>query len=807
MDDARLDAIPKRVLGLGRRSFLKGLAAGGAAASTGLWGGVAWADEPEKPAANQNAGFGPTDIGATVGNQRLSVAVNPRGGLSLFRWPSTSYWEQIRYRTVSRQQPRLGLSPNEGAFSGLVLALDDGSQHTVWLRDLTIQQCYASEDSDTVVTHFQSGQFGLVLELTDIVPQDGDVLLRHHALRLNESSPVKKARLIAFSNFNPIATKRKLPVRDWALEKRDTDTAHYDRSADALFYSITEEDQSTGKRSTVAIAIGANRPSLGHQVGGDQYAEKSPKSGAPVSAYDDASDGKLSGNDRYGPAEVDTALELPFDDNNEVTVIFSVGGSTQKATRLLARYRNRNAVDEAKAKRRDYLHWLADAPLPSGAPPEVVRLSKRALICMRQVIDESAGSDGRKVAIMASFSTQPPYSQDWIRDGAFFNEALEEIGHPDLAARHNQFYAEVQYRQSEGAPAGSPSSQCYPPDKMEPPAGSWAMMYYADGIVSGDIPWEIDEVAFGLWALYRHFQWEKRRGNSKAARTYLRQIYPAIHRTADFLVVFRDPVTKLPPKSACEDDNRGSPGKPTTMHASGPALLAMRSAEDAARELGEGGDLDRYTQRRKELEQAIDEHYSPDGSAWTDGFGDGGWALWPVRVKHSYGNSRMAAQALATWHAVAPSFLAPHGPRKSGSYESKALLGLAHYYQAVAPGRLGRLKRGLKWIANVQAATLNTGILGESWQVRDGRVATYIAQPHVWEQILFYLSALETYGRTPYQPDAGRFNTRGNAGAGCTMGSDRTPFDPMLALLVGAAGLAVKLRRRNTDSPQEESRE
>src|SRR5699024_1942018 len=140
------------------------------------------------PDDNQNSAFGPTDIGATLGNQRLSVAVSPKGNLSVFRWPSTSYWDQIRYRTKSRQEPRLGLSPNEGAFSGLALTLGDGSRHTVWLRDLNTQQRYASEDSDTVVTRFQSHQYGLVVEITDIIPQDGDVLLRHHALRLNGSS-------------------------------------------------------------------------------------------------------------------------------------------------------------------------------------------------------------------------------------------------------------------------------------------------------------------------------------------------------------------------------------------------------------------------------------------------------------------------------------------------------------------------------------------------------------------------------------------------------------------------------------------
>src|SRR5690625_4492606 len=104
MGNKEFDAIPPP--GLGRRHFLKGLAAGGAAVGSGLWGGsvraAAKANDAQPPDGNQNVGFGPTDIGATVGNQRLSVAVSPKGTLSVFRWPSTSYWDQIRYRTFSR---------------------------------------------------------------------------------------------------------------------------------------------------------------------------------------------------------------------------------------------------------------------------------------------------------------------------------------------------------------------------------------------------------------------------------------------------------------------------------------------------------------------------------------------------------------------------------------------------------------------------------------------------------------------------------------------------------------------------------
>lgn len=36
--------------------------------------------------------------------------------------------------------------------------------------------------------------------------------------------------------------------------------------------------------------------------------------------------------------------------------------------------------------------------------------------------------------------------------------------------------------------------------------------------------------------------------------------------------------------------------------------------------------------------------------------------------------------------------------------------------------------------------------------MRDGRVLSVVAQPHVWEQALFYLAALQAYGSAPYRP-------------------------------------------------------
>lgn len=684
--------------------------------------------------------YGPTDIGATTGNQRLSVAVNPRGTLSVMRWPSPSYWEQLRYATVDRDLPMLGLDPNEGAFSGLHLRLRDGTERTLWLRDLEIRQRYAGEDSDTVVTRFRDRSLRLLLEIDDVVPRNGDVLVRRHVMRLGRGSRVRSARLIAFANLNPTASKRLLlPTEDWCEEIGGTDLVRYDAGADALVFEIAEIDQSTGRPRSVAVAIGASRRSDGHQAGADSYSGHSSAEGGPQSAYDDAADGALSGTSAFGPGEADAALSVPIG-RKPVNVVFAAAPDAAAATTLLGFWRGRDAARSARAKRRSNLRWMARAPLPRGAPRALLRLAKRSLVSLRQATDERAGRDGGKVAIVASIATQSPYGQDWVRDGAFFNEALDVIGHGPLVERHNAFYAEVQKKAEEGAPPGSAASVCQSPT----PDGNWFMTNYADGPDAGLFTWEIDEAAFGLWTLWRHFEHD-------ADRAYLDSVYPALRRTAEFLVAFRDPATGLMPPTACEDDNLPREGQPT-MHASGPVLLAMRSAADAATVLGRDEDAARYRARAGELAAGIDRVYRVDGGAWTGDFGDAGWALWPVRVKPDYGDPRMRAQAALAWERVAASFEAPEGPRQRGQYEVKALHGLARWSNAVGdPAMAVNVKRGLRWIAEKQIAWQETGIMGEAWYVRDGEVISVVSQPHVWEQVLVYLASLDAYGRSRYR--------------------------------------------------------
>jgi GH15 family glucan-1,4-alpha-glucosidase len=64
--------------------------------------------------------------------------------------------------------------------------------------------------------------------------------------------------------------------------------------------------------------------------------------------------------------------------------------------------------------------FVSDLNLPSVLDATAVAFSKRALISLRTA---SAAAAGNSTAIVASVDNQTPYGFDWLRDGAFLNQA------------------------------------------------------------------------------------------------------------------------------------------------------------------------------------------------------------------------------------------------------------------------------------------------------------------------------------------------------------------------------------------------
>ena len=145
---------------------------------------------------------------------------------------------------------------------------------------------------------------------------------------------------------------------------------------------------------------------------------------------------------------------------------------------------------------------------------------------------------------------------------------------------------------------------------------------------------------------------------------------------------------------AFEDDDP-TPAKQTITGAS-TVRLGLHAAEQAARELGNTGDADRWAARRAELEKAIDDRLWSDELRLLRRGASPSRSSSPIRSGrvplHDLGDPHMTRHAEHLWGLIAPSFSAPRSDRTWHAYEAMSLLALARIYRGQSPDKLRRLR-------------------------------------------------------------------------------------------------------------------
>ena len=675
--------------------------------------------------------FGPTDINATSGNQRLSVALNDKATVTVLKWPSPSFFDQIKYRTTDRAEPLLGALPNEGALIGVAWTPDPGRKEGdpawgfSWLREWRGSQRYASGNSDEVITTFRKKGLGLSAKVKDVVASDQDTLLRKVKVTRTTTSPVRTVRIFAFANYNPVVSKfRGAPTNDWCSEGDNDAGAIYDPEADAIVHARSGVDEGTGAPSSVALALGFDRTSRGHQVGIDTYQAGSEG----LSAYDDAADGSLSGeNEAAGQADAAMFRQhsLRRTRSAGVTVLMSAADTAENVLAQLAGARARSYGKMRKSKMGWWQGWLGSAKLPKGAPRPVVKLSKRALISLRQATDATSG------LMATSIATQTPLGFDRIRDAAYTNIALAKAGHPEMVQKRNVRLGQLQA-----------SNFSKPPGGAATPPGNWATGFYSDGVVAGSRSHEIDETGLGIWMLWEHY-----RATGNKAYLNSSAVYEAIQGAAHYLtddapLGCRDPATGL----LCLSDDEQSSAPRRALVGAQAAWLGLGAAVKAARIRGNEVALqnaEKWQARRKELKAAIKATYlSDDCGCYASDYRVGGTTLWPVKLA-GYRTGIARRQAAENWIHIRR---AMRGKDKIGDLEARALLGNAYVWTDSTGKR--KLRKALKWLAGAPA-TNKTKMLGRSWMSwpeEEGRITPMVSQPHAWHMAMYYLAALKVYG-------------------------------------------------------------
>ncbi|MBI1746688.1 MAG: hypothetical protein HYR55_08880 [Acidobacteria bacterium] len=724
-----------------------------------------WADDPAgcESRIDQMEQYwfsGATNINGISGNGGLSAGFSAQGELTVLRWPSPSYYDQVNYKTShacdARQQPRLGARENMGSFAGLFFMTRDGARAVSWLRDADWrhEQLYHRDDSNVLVTISTHPILRLQVTTSNWVFPSLDLLAWHFEIEKLPDSPIVEANLVYFENLAPSLAKIPyIPLADWLLDDLNDYAVLYDSRRDAMLHFrpramdlrkltplLTGEHQELQQevnqfidrlRSSlgegVYIAIGGDFESAEHQAGYDERSEWPRLLGWTHTAEDafrNAADGRLSNSPMAG-SRSNSAMtaRLTFNEQGkaDVTVYLAVSDfpdGEQGAFALLDYARSRAWSDHRLSSESWWSQWLRRARLPNTDDQEVLALAKRSLIVMK------TAQDARTGAIVASISTQPPYAEDWPRDGAFINYALDAAGYTEMVTFHNQFYVRAQRRGG------------FLP-------GTFEMNYYADGVPGGPIFFEIDNTGLALWSLWEHYNFLS---DAVEKENYLASIYPTLKRGADALASCRDPLTRLQ-CYAFEDD---IPRLQQNLQGALTVHLALRSALAAGAVIGEDeAVLQKWQDRLEELQAAIllrlydrqAGHFRRD-----QGTGPLAWMIWPVKLL-DYEDARVDVEAEWMFEQISQDL---RGLTAGGAYVGKVTLALARLW-AGKPEKMSRLQ-GLVDILLREVPTFGTYHYGEVFKTMaavDGRPLfdNRVGIPHVWEHALSYLTSLALYGR------------------------------------------------------------
>ena len=753
------------------------------------------ADMENKENRNNREEWGPTDGNGQIGNEDLMVSTNELGTVTVFKYPNPSYSDQVKHHAFDRRAPYMGSDPNAGALLGVTVTKADGSEEFHWLRDWgpvsttdpgygkNVDQRYASEFTDTMITEYRNDSLGLDVRVLDAVPLEQDVFIRDVTVEADEDSSVEDVEVVSYANFNLVDNKDPLiPTQDWCDEAENDANVSYEDGSDAIVYETPNDGpdlppemvEDAGPQFAIGTAMAFDDQSTQHQVAGDAYMGNYSED-----PYQLLTNGTtdLPGNDEFD-GQVSTAMtrDIDFEDGEGSARVYLAAAYDEDPNATLG--------DEAAAKIEDardlsletvteekeewFRQYVEDAPMPENAPENVTKVARRALLSLSQVWDgETENEHGFSGNIVASIATQAPYGADWIRDGAYFNYVLDRYfgenatGQHNWVNDHNRWYMSLQQNREGECPQHCHDNMQYYdlglgilpespilrdaafdelPFTSTVPQGGWAMNYYADGVPGGPLGGEVDETAYGAWTFWDHYAVT---GNE----SYLQRIYPAISLVGDRLTedcVDEETGLQCPRP---EDDN-----VEYTQTATGgmSAYAGLDSAAKAAAEMYQitgnetyAEDAQAYAQRRDELGVAMETHY------WNEERGSYGSprAAFPAFFR-PLDDPRMKAQLEARWENVNETF---SDNKTRGQYEAKSLIGLgvaAHEVDDTVVDR-EQIQEGVEWLANNAARADSTYNVGEAWvreTYADGEVDAAVSQPHIWQQTLIYMASLLAYG-------------------------------------------------------------
>ncbi|TSC62059.1 MAG: glycoside hydrolase 15-like protein [Parcubacteria group bacterium Greene0416_14] len=478
-----------------------------------------------------------------LGNGKIFVGLDARAQVRDFYFPHVGLENHIGNRHVHR----IGVFEN-----GHISWFDDPA----W--QITIE-CGSDEFAGT--TKAVHSEFGLEIELHDIVYNEKNIFLRHITV-YNRQKHKREIKIFLGQEFQ-------------ISESRRGDTGYYDPHSHTIIHYKS-------KRVFLVNAASLKERFDDYSIGIFQIEGKE-------GSFRDAEDGVLTKN----PIEhgsVDSIMCMTLHIEGEGSSAFHywvcVGESLDEVHTLNAYVVLKSPQYLMKTAGDYWIAWVNKQGFTfHGLSDSAVNLFKKSLFYIRAHTDNDGG-------ILASgdsdmlYHGRDTYGYVWPRDGAFIALALDRAGYANVSHRFFSFCRDVVTKDGY-------FMHKYLPNKSL--GSSWHPWLWHD---KPELPIQEDETSLVLYALKKHYDKTK-------DLEFIEDLYnPLIKLSANFLVAFRDKKTGLSHPSYDVWEERFG----ISTFSCSVKYAALNAAGMIARVLGKSDDEALYVNAAVELREAILKH-------------------------------------------------------------------------------------------------------------------------------------------------------------------------------------------------------
>jgi GH15 family glucan-1,4-alpha-glucosidase len=704
--------------------------------------------------------FGPTATNAVVGNTGLTIGISKHGDMVNLRWPCSNYYDQLNFETphpvaawnkIEWYDKFLGAKKFKGSYAGIKYIQNNQSKIS-WFRDEEWQsiQYYLFDDAPIVCTKFTNNELGISIICTEAVLSNSDVYFRDFKLELLENNTIKNCQLVYLTSMAMCNTMiANSPNSDWADDSKNGYISYFDASKNANISFILNEKSNIfkslpSKNNLVnfinEVQLKCNNPDFKIQketpnldvfcaIGSNK---KIIENSLSKNNSFDLNNLNRTNNPVTGPSISFSVFSLS--ESQSTTIFFSLSNNYKTCIDELNLACKIPTSQLIKTTADFWNNKMSKSRIPD-VPDSQMKITLKRILINTLLATNKGNGIGSSVG-----QTQPPYTMIWVRDAAIMGYMLDCAGFSKEAEDNVNFIAHTQRKVE--------NSDCKKPENKECFAGTWSQCYFANGTPSWDYDFEVDEVGWGIWAMYTHGLFIEK----SLQKDYFLKYEKNIILATDFLVQFKD--KNGLPKSAREDDLLW---KSQTILGASTTLIGLKSAIASLEVINPNHEkLKVYQERQLELENAINKEFWNEKrgefeKAGYGNFGPRGLIIWPAQFVPA-NDFKMINQAKSINKQIEPFFAKNvEAMNKEWWYLGKTTTAMA-YVSSENNELKSNVNQYLKQLLT-EVCTQDTFVFGETPMLRknksgnmyyDNRVGQPSNHPAAW----IYMTAELLFGKS-----------------------------------------------------------